>query len=105
MRLVRSASVHVNGVSVKHEICAAMDVIDQLHLLVTGRDAEFTSIVDGTHRERSRHYSGLAVDLRQWYLDDIPAFVKELKRQLGPRYQVIPEQSHIHIEYDPESLA
>ena len=103
MRLVLNASVFHNGVSVKHEICWAMDIIDQNHKLWFGRDAEFTSLVDGKHSETSLHYAGLAGDLRIWYMKDLrDKFVIEIVNWLGPRYDVVLEENHVHFEFQPK---
>lgn len=102
MRLVRKASVYSSGVAVKEEICYAMDVADRLHRQETGRDAEFTSIVDGQHSKTSLHYAGLACDLRTWFLDNHVSFRNMLAEALGPDYDVILEPTHIHVEFQPK---
>ncbi len=103
MRLARNASVYSNGVSVKHEICRAMEIIDVIHKEMTSYDATFTSIVDGKHKDTSRHYLGMAVDIRNWLLlpDSILLFVVELKNRLGPNYNVLIERTHIHVSFRP----
>ena len=105
MQLVRGASVYSQGVSVKEEICRAMHRTDWLHQEQTGRDAEFTSIVDGKHHKNSLHYVGLAVDLRIWYLGGTPEriqFTLDLQQHLGDDYDVLLKPDHIHIEFQPE---
>jgi len=105
MRLVRGASVWSKGVAVKHGICMAMHVIDYLHKEFTGRDAEFTSIVDGKHHRNSLHYVGLACDLRIWYLGGLPEreqFHQLLRIDLGPDYDIVLKPDHLHTEFQPE---
>ena len=103
MRLVLNASVWAYGVAVKEEICYAMFIIDQEHKLWAGREADFTSIVDGKHSSKSLHYVGLACDLRHWYITepDRPRFVEAIEDLLGDGYDVVPEVDHIHIEFQP----
>ncbi len=106
MRLVLNASVWSHGVAVKEEISRAMFLIDQEHKLVTGRDAEFTSIVDGKHHTNSLHYAGLACDLRTWYLGGIPErkiFAAAIAQLLGDDYDVVLKLKppHIHTEFQP----
>ena len=102
MRLVLNASVYSHGVAVKRETCYAMDVADGLHKLVTNRDVEITSIVDGQHSAiHSAHYQGLAFDMRIWYLPDVMDYVGLLQQKLGSDYQVIFETNHIHVEFQP----
>ena len=59
-----------------------------------------TSGKDGTHGNNSLHYEGKAVDLRTWNVLD--ALVKQLKVHLGPNYDVVLEDTHLHVEYDPK---
>lgn len=106
MRLVKDAHndarLFSNGVTCAHETQIAMDAADKLHWDMTSRELEVTSAVDGKHSKHSRHYVGLAFDIRQWYLPRIDRFVSELQRQLGINYDVVREDTHIHCEYDPE---
>lgn len=103
MRLELNASVYANGVAVKHEISRAMEIVDDAHNTWTGRDAQFTSIVDGKHSAKSLHYVGLAVDLRTWYIPkkELEDFAVQLRTDLGPDYDVVVEKTHIHIEFQP----
>lgn len=62
-----------------------------------------TSCTDGTHSPTSLHYSGSAVDLRS---RDIPSsqvsiVANALSDRLGVDFDVIPEATHIHVEYQP----
>lgn len=63
------------------------------------------------HGTGSHHYKGLAIDLRSKNLENRHKRVAlvELKKRLGPEYQVILESmgtdnEHFHIEYDPQTL-
>jgi len=72
-------------------------------------DCVITSLDDGAHRSRSRHYIGDAVDLRvkNVSLDKSDEIFDELQHRLmslGPEYIVLREyrgqpQDHIHIQY------
>jgi len=63
-----------------------------------------TSVTDGSHGPHSRHRVGLGADLRTFNVpeDTIPEIVDDLKRVLGPHFDVVLESDHIHLEYDPE---
>lgn len=63
-----------------------------------------TSLMDGTHKKNSKHYSGEAADLRIWAFDPIQVklVAEDLKKELGKDYDVVIEGDHIHIEYDPK---
>lgn len=61
------------------------------------------------HSVNSLHPFGLALDLRTRYFDryEINSVADELKEQLrliSPAYQVIVEDDHIHVEYDPDCV-
>ena len=61
-----------------------------------------TSCRDGEHAPYSHHYKGLAFDIRVWDISRrIPEVCQKLQERLGPDYQVINEENHIHVEYDP----
>ena len=66
-----------------------------------------TSCVDGKHLPHSLHYKGLAFDARS--RDLAPQFQtqarEEMKKRLGPDYDVVLESDHYHIEYDPKGAA
>jgi len=69
-----------------------------------GLDCTITSCKDGKHKDDSLHYEGNACDFRT---RDIPAnlvplIVDQVKRKLGPDFDVILEATHLHVEYDPK---
>lgn len=53
---------------------------------------------DGTHMVGSRHYVGEAIDIRSSNLADPGAFVLELTKSLGPKFSVLTEVDHIHVQ-------
>lgn len=64
-----------------------------------------TSLTDGEHMQNSLHYSGKAVDLRTRSVphDLLRSVHGSLVTVLDPMgYDVILEQDHIHIEFDPK---
>ncbi len=91
-----------NGDVVHPRIHAAMAAADNLHLEMTAREVPIVHVMDGKHHKGSRHYVGLAFDMRIWYLDSPQAFAEELQRILGIHYDVVLEKTHIHVEYDPK---
>ena len=74
-----------------------------------GADCIVTSLGDGTHNEKSRHYTGDAVDLRVKHVssDKADEIYDELFHRLlplGPEYLVLREyrgepQDHIHLSW------
>lgn len=59
-----------------------------------------TSTYEGNHNEGSLHYCDEAIDIRRPNKPD--AVTKEIKRELGPDYDVILYNKLIHFEYDPK---
>lgn len=66
-----------------------------------------TSITDGKHRDNSKHYEGKAADFRIWFINtmDLRKIVKAIQARLGDDYDVVLEDTHIHVEYDPKGEA
>jgi hypothetical protein len=63
-----------------------------------------TSAKDGKHMVGSLHYTGNAIDIRTRDM----IFLSKVKRQitfdLGIDFDVVLENDHIHIEYDPQII-
>lgn len=67
-----------------------------------GSDMVITSAKDGKHHDGSLHYVGRAIDIRIWKIANrAQQVIAEMKAQLGPEYDVVLEEDHIHLEYDP----
>lgn len=79
-------------------IMAAQEVCREL-----GVGLVLTSVGDGTHSRGSRHYSGLAFDMRRREMADAEAARARdmLADRLGADFDVILEATHIHVEFDP----
>lgn len=61
----------------------------------------------GKHKDGSRHYVGFGKDYRIFNLpepksESVDRAAKEMRRRLGPDYDVIIEIDHIHVEFDPK---
>lgn len=83
---------------------------DQLHQELATGQAVITSTGEGRHRAtRSLHYAGgylgesRAFDMRIWTIPETHRreFVTRLQAELGTDYQVILEDTHIHVEWQP----
>lgn len=63
-----------------------------------------TSCTDGPHSDQSLHYAGLALDYRTNHIT--PALAEGVahlaRERLGDGFDVVLEQTHIHVEYDPK---
>lgn len=101
--IVLKSGVRIYGL--KPEILFAMNVADGL---AAKRDVDLviTCVSEGQHKPGSLHYKGLAFDLRTRDWDKIfcDAFVAELRAALGSDFDVVPEESHCHVEFDPKEF-
>jgi hypothetical protein len=72
---------------------------------VRGRALVITSGLDGKHRKGSRHYAGLALDLRSRDMGagERSLIARELRENLGDGFRVLVEWDHIHVEHAPAS--
>jgi len=63
-----------------------------------------TSARDGQHMKGSKHYTGDAVDLRTRDLtkQEQKDLWQNLVNYLGPKFDVVLESDHIHVEFDPK---
>ena len=69
-----------------------------------GKDCIVTSARNGKHSATySRHYAGLAVDLRRKHLDLAltETMRQRLTEELGSEYTDILESTHYHVQYKP----
>jgi len=99
------------GVSVrclKREIRRALPIIDRVYREVAGHESVLTSGDEGNHSPGSLHYAGEAVDVGLPGSHGMVSrassteVVSALRQKLGPKYDVVLESNHIHVEYDPE---
>lgn len=62
-----------------------------------------TSLCDGYHSRRSKHYKGNAMDIRTRDLFELDKdkFRQKIQNALSDDYDVVLESTHLHIEYDP----
>ena len=79
----------------------ALQVVEPI-LKKHGQELVITSMLDGSHKINSKHYEGLAVDLRIWDIRHPASCVSKMKNALGSNYDVILEIDHIHLEFDPK---
>lgn len=64
-----------------------------------------TAALDGKHQIGSLHYSGAAVDLRTKHLpsqQSTSLLADELRGALGPDFDVVVEEDHLHVEFQPK---
>jgi hypothetical protein len=101
---LKDSTVKLEGV--QWQVFHAAVIVESV-LQSFGTELVITSCNDGKHMPNSRHYKGLAFDARS--RDLAPAFQvharDEMKKRLGPDYDVVLEKDHFHIEHDPKVTA
>lgn len=96
---LKDASVKLDGMDWRLWQAA---VVCEAILAQYGSDLVITSAKDGKHSAKSLHYEGKAIDIRIWKIANrAQQVIAEMKAQLGPEYDVVLEDDHIHLEYDP----
>lgn len=63
-----------------------------------------TSVTDGKHKDGSKHYEGLAFDLRTRMLtkEQTLRLAAVMRGILEGEWDVVVEGDHIHVEFDPK---
>lgn len=69
-----------------------------------GVDLVITEVTGSKHQKGSLHYVGLAVDLRSrdFSKEQLPVVLANLRENLGTEFDVVYEQDHVHVEFDPK---
>ncbi len=88
-----------------HALTLMMMVIDAVFQEVLGNGATITSGVDGKHMFGSKHFIGHALDIRTRGIGglELETITKKLRERLGIDYDVILEETHLHVEFDPKA--
>ena len=94
--------VKIGGIS--PELVLAIVVVSEIFRQNNASPFMVTSVTDGKHSEKSLHYRGLAIDVRTRHLTDWKQreIVSMVKIALGLDFDVVLEDDHLHIEFDPK---
>ena len=80
-------------------------IVDQV-FTAGGYPTRITSGTEGKHGKSSKHFIGCALDIRTLRLgieiDEARILAGEIKRCLGNEFDVVAEDDHLHIEWDPK---
>lgn len=81
----------------------AINIADGIYSIY-GYEMIITSINDGKHSINSKHYLGFAFDtrIRDIKQIDVNHIYNDIKIALGLNYDVVLEDDHIHVEFDPK---
>lgn len=105
VRIDRIVYNEIEKVVVTPIIERAITIVDAVSIALTKKEIVITSVLDGVHSEKSLHYKGLAFDMRTFIYksDEIEKLMAMVKYMLGPNYDVVLEDDHIHVEFDPKT--
>ena len=92
--------VKIQGI--QPEVVATFPVIESAF---SPKTVVITSAKDGKHSRTSLHYSGNAIDLRTRHLVEGEAdkILLLLREWLTDEFDVVLEEDHIHLEFQPKS--
>ena len=78
-------------------------VLDAYHFATEIKTVWVTSANDSKHMEGSLHFEDRALDFRVWGVDkeQRTEIVEYLRYILSDDYDILDEDDHIHLEYDP----
>ncbi len=98
---------YVSRACLQPQMLLALSRIEQIYNKY-GYSLTVTSTDDGHHSKNSLHYHGLACDIRSRELSDtdhanLNNDIRTKLTELDPKYQVVVESTHIHVEYDRRS--
>lgn len=90
------------GVDVTNLSPEIIDIVPVAKLIwiSLGQELVITSGRDGSHKKKSRHYTGEALDFRTRYFTkaETEYAAERLQKRVGNRYFVLVEKTHIHIQ-------
>ena len=86
------------------ELLLGLIVADAAYRAI-GVELVVTEVTGSTHKPGSLHYVGLAADLRTSNVPDAQRgpLLNQLKVTLGVEFDVVIEEDHIHIEFQPKA--
>jgi hypothetical protein len=103
IRIAHNVPIPVDLSNLQPQMVVALLVVEGVfgHF---GYEAIITSGRDGKHRAGSLHYLGRALDFRTRHVisHHKTQIVDSLAARLGPDYDVVLEETHLHVEYDPK---
>jgi len=82
-------------------LAAARDVYDEY-----GYNLIITCGTEGKHGDRSRHFTGMALDFRTERvgidIEEAKEIAALMQKRLGAEFDIVAEEDHIHGEFDPK---
>ena len=103
--MIKKKDNTVNVTGLKPEIVKILGTVWKVATELNGINYELviTSAKDGQHKTGSKHYSGEAIDIRSRDMRNKVGLKRRLQEEIGKDYDIVIEETHIHIEYDPSN--
>lgn len=97
-------SANVEKLSKEVEIAVHKSALICKLICGTNYTMTITSGNDGVHMKKSKHYENNAIDIRTRDMENWQKLIvqEKIAKELGRHYDVILEETHLHIEYDPK---
>lgn len=86
---------------IQNEVILGLMVVNDIFERV-GIDLILTCVTDSKHSGTSLHYVGHAVDIGLPPADKRDVVIQRMRENLGDDFDVILEENHIHMEYQPK---
>lgn len=101
--------VRINGAHFNPEIVRILDAARETAPMMERGTIWITSANDARHSDDSLHYKNRAFDIRIFnIIGDVQyeakLWAERMQEVLGPEYDVLYENNHIHVEYDPDVI-
>ena len=90
--------VRLHGI--RSEIVLALMIVNEVYSEL-GHEVIVTSVIDGKHMRASIHYTGGAIDIRA-PKQKPETYTQRIAEALGDDFDVVLENGHIHIEWQPK---
>jgi hypothetical protein len=90
---------------IQPEMVLAAQIVASVYATFDNAACVITSAKDGKHMDGSLHCVGYALDFRTSHIRSgwQQKLFDDVTRALGAEYDVVPEPTHLHVEYDPTS--
>ena len=107
MKILRlKNTVKINGKHFSPEVRCMLDVACHNAPEMQKDEVWVTSANDSTHKKGSLHYADKAFDIRTKNVvggpEAVKIWAKNIQIELGPDYDVVNEEDHLHLELDPK---
>jgi hypothetical protein len=100
IKLKKGVDLHI----LSPQAVLGMSIVDGVYGEFLEKECWITSVADGKHSRKSLHRLGMAFDVRlpSGVVSMYKTVVSAAKEALGEDFDVVLEEDHIHVEWDPK---